>query len=209
MARLLATGSRDETVKLWDVQARTLLATLEGHAKSVRSVAFSPDGRLLATGSDDRTVKLWDVQARTLLATLEGHTDSVWSVAFSPDGRLLATGSKDRTVKLWDVQRQGELQTLLGGNSGNWIRVDRRQRVFRGDDGTLLKKRATQQDNWQPVPVTDASGQEAFSVAVFPESMTISQGRAQRSASRSKIPVPPRPTGYICNHRPATMGRFG
>ena len=40
-----------ETVKLWDVQARTLLATLEGHADSVRSVAFSLDGRLLATGS--------------------------------------------------------------------------------------------------------------------------------------------------------------
>ena len=139
---------------------------------------LAPDGRLLATGSEDRTVKLWDVQARTLLATLEGHADSVLSVAFSPDGRLLATGSRDGTVKLWDVQSQGELQTLLGGNSGNWIRVDRRQRVFRGDDGTLLKKRATQQDNWQPVPVTDASGQEAFSVAVFPESMTIQPGES-------------------------------
>ena len=71
--RLLATGSEDRTVKLWDVQARTLVATLEGHASWVWSVAFSPDGRLLATGSGDGTVKLWDVQARTLLATLEGH----------------------------------------------------------------------------------------------------------------------------------------
>ena len=75
--RLLATGSEDGTVKLWDVQARTLLATLEGHANWVRSVAFSPDGRLLATGSGDGTVKLWDVQARTLLATLEGHANPV------------------------------------------------------------------------------------------------------------------------------------
>ena len=68
--RLLATGSGDQTVKLWDVQARTLLHTLEGHTDWVRSVAFSPDGRLLATGAGDRTVKLWDVQARTLLHTL-------------------------------------------------------------------------------------------------------------------------------------------
>ena len=43
-------------------------------------------------------------------------------------------------MKLWDVQERGELQTLLGGNSGNWIGVESRRRVFRGDDGTLLKK---------------------------------------------------------------------
>ena len=111
---LLATGGWDGAVKLWDVQARTLLATLEGHANFVLSVAFSPDGRLLATGSEDRTVKLWDVQARTLLATLEGHANFVLSVAFSPDGRLLATGSGDRMVKLWEVQTRTLLATLEG-----------------------------------------------------------------------------------------------
>ena len=53
--RLLATGADDRTVKLWDVQARTLLHTFEGHADSVWSVAFSPDGRLLlATEADER-----------------------------------------------------------------------------------------------------------------------------------------------------------
>jgi hypothetical protein len=176
--RLLATGSGDQTVKLWDVQARTLLQTLEGHGNWVWSVAFSPDGRLLATGPGDQTVKLWDVQARTLLQTLEGYAKPVRSVAFSPDGRLLATGSGDRTVKLWDVREWSELQTLLDGNGRNWICVDSRRRVFRGDDGTLLKKRATPQDNWQPVPATDASGQETFSVAVFPESMTIQPGES-------------------------------
>ena len=154
-----------------------LLSSIEKRSSSY-SVAFSPDGRLLASGSEDGTVKLWDVQARTLLQTLEGHADPVWSVAFSPDGRLLASGSGDRTVKLWDVQNHGELQTLLGGNSGNWIRIDHRQLVFRGDDGTLLQKRATAQDNWQPVPVTDASGEEALSLAVFPESMSIQPGES-------------------------------
>src|SRR5215510_11310435 len=73
--RLLATGADDGTMKLWEVQARTLLHTFEGHASAVWSVAFSPDGRLLATGAGDGTVKLWEVQARTLLHTFGVHTD--------------------------------------------------------------------------------------------------------------------------------------
>jgi hypothetical protein len=104
--------------------------------------AYSP---LKRTGETLEELGFESVDA--LLSSIEKRS-SFNSVAFSPNGGLLATGSDDRTVKLWEVQHQDELETLLGGNSGNWIRVDRHQRVFRGDDGTLLRKRATQQDNW-------------------------------------------------------------
>ena len=111
---LLASGSYDDTVKLWDVQTHTTIATLEGHTDIVWSMSFSPDGLLLASGSGDNTVKLWDVQTHTNIATLEGHTDSVPSVSFSPDGLLLASGSYDDTVKLWDVQTHTTIATLEG-----------------------------------------------------------------------------------------------
>ena len=57
--RLLASGSEDETVRLWDPATGQHQRTLAGHAGPVRSVAFSPDGRLLASAADDGTVRLW------------------------------------------------------------------------------------------------------------------------------------------------------
>ncbi|CAG8909317.1 unnamed protein product, partial [Penicillium egyptiacum] len=129
--RLLASGSEDETVRLWDPATGALQQTLEGHSGSVRSVAFSPDGRLLASGSNDRTVRLWDPVTGALQQTHEGHSGSVQSVAFSPNGRLLASGSDDETVRLWDPVT-GALQQTLEGYSG-WVRS-----VAFSPDGRLL-----------------------------------------------------------------------
>jgi len=112
--RMLASGSDDNTIKLWDVATGQELRTLTGHARQVSSVAFSSDGRTLASGSADKTIKLWDAATGQELRTLAGHADEVDSVAFSPDGRTLASGSADKTIKLWDVASGHELRTLAG-----------------------------------------------------------------------------------------------
>ncbi|KAK2764812.1 hypothetical protein CKAH01_15751 [Colletotrichum kahawae] len=114
--RQLASGSVDDTVKLWDTATGQCQQTLEGHSSHVWSVAFSPDGRQLASGSHDSTVKLWDTATGHYQQTLEGHSDWVNSVAFSPDGRQLASGSEDDTVKLWDTAT-GQFQQTLEGHS--------------------------------------------------------------------------------------------
>jgi predicted NACHT family NTPase len=129
--RLLASGSGDKTIKLWDPATGALKHTLEGHSDSVLTVAFSPDGRLLASGSDDETIKLWDPATGALKHTVEGHFDWVQSVAFSPDGRLLASGSGDKTIKLWDPAT-GALKHTLEGHS-DWVRS-----VAFSPDGRLL-----------------------------------------------------------------------
>ncbi|MDX2070880.1 MAG: WD40 repeat domain-containing protein [Haliscomenobacter sp.] len=113
----LATGSDDNSVKIWDLQSGKETLSLEGHIKSVTCVAFSPDGKSLATGSDDYSAKIWDLQSGKETLSLEGHTSSVSSVAFSPDGKSLATGSWDYSAKIWDLQSRKPTLNLEGYTS--------------------------------------------------------------------------------------------
>ena len=83
--KLVASGSRDHTVKLWDAGMGAPLQTLKGHSDSVESVAFSPDGMVVASGSDDKTVRLWDAVTGAPRQMLKGHSDIVASVTFSTD----------------------------------------------------------------------------------------------------------------------------
>ncbi|MFM1842793.1 MAG: hypothetical protein RLZZ490_1530, partial [Cyanobacteriota bacterium] len=111
-ADVIASASRDRTVKLWTPQGQ-LLRSLTGHDGSIYHVTFSPDGQTLATAAQDNTVKRWTRQGK-VLQTLEGHTDSVYSVNFSPDGQKLASASRDRTVRIWERQTGKTLVILRG-----------------------------------------------------------------------------------------------
>ncbi len=108
---LLASGSGNSTIKVWNVATRQNIATLEGHTDQILSVDFSADGTLLASGSLDRTVRLWNVATWTGGASLEGHLSGIVSVAFLPDGTL-ASKSSGGTVKLWNVASESEISTL-------------------------------------------------------------------------------------------------
>ena len=101
--KTLASGSGDQTVKLWDAKTGALKQTLTGHGASVMSVAFSHDGNTIASGSFDNTVKLWNARTGALKRTLTEYGVTVEEVTFSPDGKTLASGSLDNTVKLWRI----------------------------------------------------------------------------------------------------------
>ncbi len=109
--QMIASGSADSTVILWDVATRRDIATLQ-HTHLVRSVAFSPNGAILAVGSNSRAIEMWDVATHRKIGTLHGHRHLVTSLAFSPDGTILATGSRDRTIKLWEVGTRHNIATL-------------------------------------------------------------------------------------------------
>ena len=112
---LLASGSKDQTVQLWDLQTTFIpqgpRGTINVHGDTVWSVAFSPDGLHLASGAGEKNPMVClstiapggYVMGQTLL---EGHRADIYSVVFSPDGLMLASGSIDNTVRLWTVSSE-------------------------------------------------------------------------------------------------------
>lgn len=111
---ILASGSNDKTVRLWDLQTGECVAKLPGHTDFIYGIAFSRDGQILGTGSTDSSVRLWNVDRKQCFQVLQGHTDWVYAVAFHPDGQTVASGSADCTLKLWDISSGQCLKNLTG-----------------------------------------------------------------------------------------------
>ncbi|KAM0263781.1 hypothetical protein ACHAQJ_001099 [Trichoderma viride] len=117
-SKLVASGSLDNTIKLWDSTTGQCRQTLQGHNSAIQSVAFSHDSKLVASGSSDNTIKLWDSINGQCQQTLQGHEGYVISVAFSHNSKLVASGSRDKTIKLWD-SITGQCQQTLQGHNGS------------------------------------------------------------------------------------------
>jgi WD40 repeat protein/serine/threonine protein kinase len=129
--KLLATGSLDNNVRVWDVAAQRPVGTLRGHTQLLRTVAFSRDGKILASGGSDNTVRLWDVAALKEITTFRRHKSLVGSLSFSSDGKTLASASIDGTVQLYDVV------TLQWRTSLPWQRTTIEPVTFSPDGKTL------------------------------------------------------------------------
>jgi WD40 repeat protein len=112
--KLLASGSNDKKIKLWNLPDGDLSKTLEDGTVDIYCLAFSPDGTMLAAGGTGSVIKLWRVSDGTVLTTLTGHSGDIYSVAISSDGTRLASGSMDKTIKLWSLPDGKLLNTLTG-----------------------------------------------------------------------------------------------
>ncbi|MFH0902698.1 MAG: hypothetical protein V2A73_18865, partial [Pseudomonadota bacterium] len=118
--RLLASGSEDRTVRVWDTATARSIRDMAGHASRVWCVAFSPDGLLLAAGMSGGPVRVWSVANWTERMVLAGSG----GLAFAPDGGVLASGSSDGSIVLWDVASGGRQRSVLRGHERGVFSLD-------------------------------------------------------------------------------------
>jgi RNA polymerase sigma factor (sigma-70 family) len=121
--KAIATGSLDNTLRLWDTATGKELARLgqQNGVKTVAqvvSVAFSPDGKMVASGSNEGTIRLWDPRTASGLREITTGKGMIWTLAFAPDGKSLASAhSEGKTVAVWDSATGQELRRLEGHSS--------------------------------------------------------------------------------------------
>ena len=138
--QVIASGSADGTVRLWQAGAGQPVATLQGHTGTVWSVALSADGQVLASGGGEGTVRLWETRTARLRATLQGHTGEVYAVVLSADGQVLASGGGEGTVRLWETrtaQPRATLQGHTGAVYGAGLSADGQELASIGTEGTV------------------------------------------------------------------------
>ena len=104
------TGSRDKTIKLWELSTGRELRTYLGHRSTVNDLVVLPGGKHFISSSADKTAKMWAIETGKLLKTFAGHTDYLTSVAVSADGQYLLTAGFDWEAILWDIKSGQVLQ---------------------------------------------------------------------------------------------------
>lgn len=114
--KILASGSLDKKIHLWDSQFGKKLKTIElQNPENVSSLAFSPDGKILACGFKGGAILLWDIVAGKEMKTIKNNNYTVNSISFHPiESGKIAIGSDDKTIRIWDIDSDKELITFKG-----------------------------------------------------------------------------------------------
>lgn len=103
--KILAVGSGEGEIKLFDPESLKSKYTLIGHFKPVLSVDFNKENKYLVSGSSDQMIKVWNLQSKKEIKSLDNvHKGMVLAVAFNPTSNSFATSGVDKTIKLWKIQ---------------------------------------------------------------------------------------------------------
>ena len=119
-----ATGSNDQTIKIWDLASGNLKLTLTGHIGPIRDLAISKRHPYMFSASEDVTVRCWDLEVNKVIRNYHGHTKAVYACAVHPTVDVLVTASRDGTVRVWDMRTRANVHTFTGHkNSVNCLMV--------------------------------------------------------------------------------------
>lgn len=147
--QLVATASRDKTVKIFSSTGLQILATLKGHRRGVHAVQFSPVDQLVVTAGDS-TLKMWNLQDFTCVKTFQGHDCSVLNFTFLANGLQLLSVASDGNLKIWDCKNNNCIKTIDAHSGNIWtlIKTQDDNLIVTGgqDERLIIWKDTTQED---------------------------------------------------------------
>lgn len=138
--RLLATGGRDNLIRLWDVATGTQQRILEVNMDWVTDLVWHPDNRTLISGSRDGTVRITDTQTGRIQQIITAHSDPVTSLALTTDGDILATGGHNSTIHFVHLPTTETLGVVENFGGLVWdlaFRPNSRQLASASEDGSV------------------------------------------------------------------------
>ena len=143
---LVATGSQDKLIKLYNTTTFELVSELSGHTRGVWCLEFSSIDRVLCSGSSDQLIKLWSITDYTCIKTLQGHTSTVLQCHFINHSTQLCSSDSDGLIKIWAIvnneciatfdESEGKLWALCVINDSNTPQQSR-QLISGGSDSCI------------------------------------------------------------------------
>ena len=109
-------GSKDETIKIWDALSFKPITTLKRHYATIYELEYSTDGQYFISGGD-KTINIWKKDG-TYIKSLSGHSTAVWSVGISKNDKYLVSGSFDNNFRLWDIAEGKNIHIFENGKKG-------------------------------------------------------------------------------------------
>lgn len=139
--RRAVTGGVDRQLRVWDVEQRSLVRTLDNRGEAIATGALSPDGQRAATSGYGSGITLWNLAEMKPLGKRYGHKKRVWWLDFAPDGAFFASGSDDQTARIWEFSSQKLKHTLEHDAPVHFVRYS--------PDGTKLVTSTLDPRGWQ------------------------------------------------------------
>jgi len=140
--KILATGSKDKSVKIWEIAKGRELRTFSEHEFSVTDIAFHPDEAFVASADAGGNIMIWNYKNGEILYSWYAHDGVVESISFSSKGDLLISGGRDDLAKVWDWKKQmvKNKWKLDGGQYGvrAYLCNDENKIAIAGDNATIL-----------------------------------------------------------------------
>lgn len=112
--KIIASGSHDKFIRIWNLQEKRQEFYLEGHKSSVLALSFTPDGKKLISGSKDSMIIVWNLKKRCKQCEFKGNLGEIWGLAVTINNDIVLSASNDGSVIAWNIDNLSEISKLNG-----------------------------------------------------------------------------------------------